>query len=245
MSVRGWTVAIGLIVLLLVVAELGAPWVAQRALHRALAPCVVAEEVAITGLTRPLVPQLLVGRARDVEVEAVGVRLGEVRVDRVLVALSVVELPWRPGPGGRLPAAQVDAHLTAADARVQLWAITPFGLRPTLRFEGGEVAIGAPGLGIDARFVPTIEPDRVALVPAIGPPSWWSSLGLALTVEVPDGVVVDSIDVGEGVVRVSGAVALEALGSGTATACDEPIAGQPPAHERAGAATAAVWSARG
>ena len=217
--------AVGLVLLVLVVAELAAPWVAQRALQRALAPCVVAEEVAITELARPLVPQLVLGRARDVEVVATGVRFGDLRVEQVNVALPVVALPWGFPPSGPMPAARVEARVTATDARAQLWAVTPFGLRPTLRFEGGEVVIGAPGLGLDARFVPTVAPDRVALVPALGVPSWWTSLGLALAVELPDGVRIDQIDVGEGLVRIRGTVVLDAVETGTGGVCEEPIAG--------------------
>ena len=218
-----WLAAAGTVLVLLVVAELAAPWAAQRALHRALAPCMVAERVTITGLSRPLVPQLLVGRARDVEVEAAGVRVGDLRVERITASLPVVDLPWGLGAREPLPAAQVAAEVTAADARVQLWAITPFGLQPTLRFVGGEVVIGAPGLGLDARFVPAIEPGRVALVPALGPPGWWSALGLALGADLPPGVVVDRIDVGEGLARVRGSVALDALDRG-AGGCAEPLA---------------------
>lgn len=217
--------AAGLVLLVLVVAELAAPWLAQRALHRALAPCVVAEELEITDLTRPLVPQLVLGRARDVEVVATGVRFGDLRVDHVSVALPVVALPWGFGAADPVPPARVEARITATDARAQLWALTPFGLRPTLRFEGGEVVIGAPGLGLDARFVPTVAPDRVALVPALGAPSWWTSLGLALAVELPDGVRIDRIDVGEGLVRISGAVAVDADGDRTGGVCEEPITG--------------------
>jgi len=218
-----WLLTAGTVLVLVVLAELAAPWAAQRALQRALSPCVVAERVEITALSRPLVPQLLMGRARDVEVEASGVRLGDLRVERITASLPIVALPWGLGPPESPPAAQVAAEVTAADARVQLWAITPFGLQPTLRFVGGEVVIGAPGLGLDARFVPAIEPGRVALVPALGPPSWWASLGLALGTELPQGVVVDRIDVGEGLVQVRGSVALDALDGG-AGGCEEPLA---------------------
>jgi len=220
---RRWLVAAGTVLVLVVVAELVAPWAAQRALHRALAPCVVAERVEVTTFSRPLVPQLLVGRARDVEVEASGVRFGDLRVERITAALPLVDLPWGFGAPEAPPAAEVAAEVTAADARVQLWAITPFGLQPTLRFVGGEVVIGAPGLGLDARFVPAIEPGRVALVPALGPPSWWTSLGLTLRAELPQGVVVDRIDVGEGLLRVSGSVALDDFDDGAGW-CEEPLA---------------------
>jgi hypothetical protein len=218
-----WLVAAGTVLALLVVAELAAPWFAQGSLHRALAPCVAAEEVRITGLRRPLVPQLLLGRARDVEVEAAGVRLGDLRVERITASLPLVDLPWGLGAREQPPAAAVTAEVTAADARAQLWAITPFGLQPTLRFVGGEVVIGAPGLGVDARFVPVVEPGRVALVPALGPPAWWTALGVAPGTDLPSGVVIDGIDVGEGLARVRGSVALDALGGG-AGGCEEPVA---------------------
>jgi hypothetical protein len=216
--------AAGVVLLVLVAAELAAPWFAQRALERALAPCVVAEELEITDLARPLVPQLLLGRARDVEVEATGVMLGDLRVDHVSVVLPVVALPWGLDAADPAPAAQVEARVTATDARAQLWAVTPFGLRPTLRFEGGEVVIGAPGLGLDARLVPTVTAERIALVPALGPPSWWTSLGLALAVDLPDGVSVDRIDVGEGLARIHGSVAVGAGAAGSSGACDTPLA---------------------
>ena len=218
-----WLTTVGTVLVLVVVAELAAPWAAQRALHRALSPCVVAERVEITRLSRPLVPQLLLGRARDVEVEASGVRFGDLRVERITASLPLVDLPWGLGLPEGPPAARVAAEVTAADARVQLWAITPFGLQPTLRFVGGEVVIGAPGLGLDARFVPAVEPGRVALVPALGAPSWWTSLGLGLGTELPQGVVIDRIDVGEGLVQVRGSVDLDALDGG-AGGCEEPLA---------------------
>ncbi|MFO7777983.1 MAG: hypothetical protein R6V28_06495 [Nitriliruptoraceae bacterium] len=230
MSRRRWLAAAGLVLLVLVIAELAAPWVAQRALERALPPCVAIEEVEFTNLSRPLLPQLLVGRAHDVEVAASGVEVADLRVDQVTVALPEVVLPWGFGTAEPLPAAQVQARITATDARAQLWAVTPFGLRPTLRFEGGEVVVGAPGLGLDARFVPTVTRDRVALVPALGPPSWWTSLGLALAVELPDGVDIERIEVGEGLVRVRGSVALEVYEPGTGGVCEEPIASASNAH---------------
>lgn len=242
MTRRRWLVAVGTVLVLVVIAELAAPWAAQRALHRTLAPCVVAERVEVTALSRPVVPQLLVGRARDVEVEASGVRFGDLRVERLSASLPLVDLPWGLGSPEEPPVAQVTAEVTAADARVQLWAITPFGLQPTLRFVGGEVVIGVPGLGLDARFVPAVEPGRIVLVPALGPPSWWTALGLSLSAELPQGVVVDRIDVGEGLLRVSGSVTLDALDGGP-TGCEESLAAPvvvvepvPVGRDRAGSA---------
>lgn len=208
----------------LVVVEVVAPRVAERALHRALAPCVVAEEVEITELARPVVPQLLVGRARDVEVVATGVQAGELRIDRVRVALPAVPLPWGVGADDDVPPAEVEAQVTVGDARARLEAIAPPGLEPTLGFEDGQVVIGTPRLGLDARFVPVIESDRVSLVPAVGPPSWWTSLGLALAVDLPAGVGVDRIDVEAGRVRIAGSVDLASVGGGSGGSCEEPIA---------------------
>jgi hypothetical protein len=237
-------VAAGVVLLVLVVAELAAPWFAQRALERALEPCVVAEEVEITDLARPLLPQLLLGRARDVEVVATGVRFGDLRVDHVRVALPVVALPWGLEVADPAPAAQVEARITATDARAQLWAVTPFGLQPTLRFEGGEVVIGAPGLGLDVRLVPQVTTERVALVPALGPPSWWTSLGLGLAVDLPDGVSVDRIDVGEGLMRIHGSVTVEAGDGGNDRACGTPLVGAPEADEPAALVAVARTAAR-
>lgn len=222
----GWLLA-GVLVLVLLVAELVAPRLAERALLRTLGPCVVAEEVAITGLSRPLLPQLVTGRARRAEVVATGVVLGELRVERVEAALTRLDLPWGLTPGEPDPPIEVTAEVTAADARALLHAITPFGLRPTLELRAGEVVIGAPGLGLDARFVPVIRPDEVALVPALGPPEWWTALGLALRTELPGGVTVESIDVGEDRVLARGQVVLAELTPAGAPVCETPLAADP------------------
>ncbi len=242
MNRRRWFLAAGLVLLVLLVAELTAPWFAERALDRELARCVAVDELEFTSLSRPLLPQLLLGRVHDVEVAASGVELGELRVDHVTVALPVVVLPWGSAVTDPVPAARVQARITAADARAGLWAVTPFGLQPTLRFEDGEVVVGAPGLGLDARFVPTVTPDRVALVPALGPPSWWTSLGLSLGVELPDGVDIEGIEVGQGLVRVRGSVALDVVDAGTGGACEEPIAGGAVEAHLRGAHAGAPWT---
>ena len=216
----------GVLVLVLLVAELAAPRIAERALLRTLGPCVVAEDVSITELSRPVLPQLVTGRARAAEVVATGVVLGELRVERVEATLTRFDLPWGLSPGEQDPPIEVTAEVTAPDARELLHAITPFGLRPTLELTAGEVVIGAPGLGLDARFVPVISPDEVALVPALGPPEWWTALGLALRTELPDGVSVLRIDVGEDRVLARGQVLLAELTPTGEPMCETPVAGE-------------------
>lgn len=225
MTPRTGLVVAAMLAVFVIAAELTAPVLAQRALLRALGPCVEAEEVAITELSRPVLPQLLTGRARSAEVVATGVVLGELRVERVEAAVTRLDLPWRvlPGDDDSAPI-DVTAVITAPDAREALQAITPFGLQPTLRFVGGEVVIGAPGLGIDARFVPVLAPGEVALVPAIGAPQWWTALGLALRAGLPDGVTVASIDVGGDRVRAQGQVVLGELTPGGRPRCETPVA---------------------
>lgn len=209
----------------LVVAELAAPTLAQRALLQALGPCVQAEDVTITELSRPVLPQLVTGRARDTEVVATGVVLGELRVERVQAAVTRLDLPWGLLPAeGQAPPITVTAVITAPDARALLHELVPFGLEPTLRFAGGEVVVGAPGIGLDARFVPVVAPEEVALVPAVGAPQWWTALGLALRVEMPEGVTVTDIDVAEGRVRARAQVVLTELTPTGAPRCESPLA---------------------
>lgn len=223
-------VGVGVLLALLLAAELVAPRLAQRALERALAPCVVAEGVEVTALARPVLPGLVVGRVRAAEVVATGVQLGELRVERIEVALTDAPLPWSWRSGAAAPPVEVLALVTAPDAREALWAVAPLGLRPTLRLEGGEVVIGAPGLGIDVRLAPVVEVGRIALVPALGPPGWWTALGLALATDLPDGVVVSRLDVGEGRVQLEGSVDLDALGvgAGQGGGCPAPVVGAAP-----------------
>ena len=210
--------------LVLIAAELAAPTLAHRALLRSLGACVQAEDVAITELSRPVLPQLLTGRARNAEVVATGVVLGDLRVERVEASVERLDLPWGLPRGDEDPPIELTAVITAPDARALLHAITPFGLQPTLELAAGEVVIGAPGLGLDARFVPVVAPGEVALVPALGPPEWWTGLGLALRTDLPDGVTVASIDVGEDRVLARGQVALAELTPSGQPRCETPVA---------------------
>jgi hypothetical protein len=139
---------------------------------------------------RPLLPQLLLGRARDVEVVATGVRLGDLRVDDHVVALPVVELPWglehrRRGASraGREP--RRSRLLTPVPS---CGPSPPSACNRPCGSSGGEVVIGRLASVWMPGSSPRSSPSRVALVPALGPPSWWTSLGLALAVDLPDGV---------------------------------------------------------
>lgn len=210
--------------LVLVAAELAAPTLTQRALLRSLGDCVEAEDIRVSELSRPVLPQLLTGRARDAEVVATGVLLGDLRVERVEAAITRLDLPWGLPRGEADPPIEITAEITAPDARTLLHAIAPFGLQPTLEFAAGEVVIGAPGLGIDARFVPVVGTDEVALVPALGAPEWWTALGLALRAELPPGVSVLRIDVGEDRVLATGQVTLAELTPTGQPRCQTPVA---------------------
>lgn len=222
-------------VLVLLVAELLAPAIAVRALERNLGPCLSAERIEITRLSRPVLPQVLLGRIRDAEVVATGIGLEELRVEQVTLEVPEASLPWRL-TSPELPPVQVTAVVTAADARASLADVLPLGLSPTLRFVGGEVAVGVPGFGLEARFVPVVGPDRVALVPAIGPPDWWVALGLSLGVDLPPGVTVTRIDVGEDRVEARAAVLLDELevGDGPSCAPEDQVAARPASGEAVG-----------
>lgn len=203
---------------LLVVAELLAPALAVRALERNLGPCLTAERLEVRRLSRPVLPQVLLGRVRDAEVVATGLELEQLRVEQVVLIVPEASLPWRL-TAPELPPARVTAVVTAGDARASLTEVLPLGLSPTLRFVGGEVAVGVPGFGLEARFVPVVGPERVALVPAIGPPAWWVSLGLSLGVDLPPGVTVTRVDVGEDRIEARAEVDLDALEAGEGPVC--------------------------
>lgn len=211
-------VVVAAVVALLVVAELLAPALAVRALERSLGPCLSAERLEITRLSRPVLPQVLLGRVRDAEVVATGIGLEQLRVEQVVIAVPEASLPWRLTSPDQ-PPASVTAVVTAADARASLIEVLPFDLTPTLRFVGGEVAVGLPGVSLEARFVPVVAPDRVALVPAIGPPAWWVALGLTLGVDLPTGVEVTRVDVGEDRVEARAEVDLDDLEVGDGPSC--------------------------
>jgi hypothetical protein len=215
-------VLVGVLVLALAVEAAAVP-VAQRLVARAMGRCLAVEAVTIAAVRRPVLPQLLLGRARDVELVATGLELDGLRVEAATIRSSQVLLPWAPFPPAAPPPAELELIATERDLGAWLEARAPFGLAPVVELTPGVAAVGVAALPARVRVEVAVR-DRVLRVAPVGQvPAWFASLGLDLAFELPDDVRLDHLVIEEG--RLAATVAVDAVaGVDGSRGCAGPLA---------------------
>jgi hypothetical protein len=176
------------------VVEIAALPVATRLVGDALERCLPFDDVEVETIDRPVLPRLLVGRARGVELEATGLRFDEIRVERARLALPEVGLPWalRPPPEAE---ATLELELSERDVQDFLAEQAPFGLEPVVELTPGIAAIGVEPLPVRVRLSVEVRDGVLRVSPVGEVPSWFGRLGLDLAPEIPEGVELDRLDV--------------------------------------------------
>lgn len=213
---------LGALAALLVLAELVAVPVASRLLSDAAARCVRHDSFAVTEVDRPVVPRLLIGRARGVEAEASGVQVGELRIDRVAVALPEVTLPWAPGEPQVLRG-EVRAALTEDDLTAFVRSLTPVPLPVSVELDDDVARIGAAGVPLTVDLTLTVAADgTVQLSPVAGDVDLLEQLGLRLTLDPGEQVDITELQAAAG--QLEGVADLSVVpGLSDGTTCDEPL----------------------
>lgn len=210
----------GVVVVLLVVVELAAVPVAERALGQALGRCLPYETISVAHVGRPLVPGLILGRVRDVEVEVTGLEVRGLRVERTRLRLPRAYAPYAPFAPDP-PEAVLEVVLVDDDVEAALAETLPFGLEPVVRFGPGRLRVGVPPVEVEAGV--RVEDGVLLITPSGLPPSWWARLGLEGGVELPEDLRVDTVELtpGELTAQVRVDVVAGVDGSG---ACEGPLA---------------------
>lgn len=220
---RRWVLgAVAGLVVLLLGAEVAAVPLASRLLSDAAARCVRHESLQVTAVDRPVLPGLVLGRATGVELEATGLRIGDLRVDRAQLALPEVTLPWAPGTAEVLEA-ELAATVTEEDVAELLRAVTRLPLPVIVRLEDDLAQLGARGvpLTVDLRLVVT--PDgAVELSPVAGEVELLERLGLQLTLDPGEQVTITELHLADG--ELAGRADLEVVpGLSDGQGCEEPL----------------------
>jgi hypothetical protein len=187
-------VALGAAVLVVVlVVEIAALPVATRLVGSALGRCLPFDDVEVETIDRPVLPRLLVGRARGVELEATGLRLDGIRAERARLALPEVGLPWalRPPPQAE---AILELELSERDVQDFLAEQAPFGLEPVVDLTPGVAAIGVEPLPARVRLSVEVRDGVLRVSPLGEVPRWFERLGLDLAFELPEEVGLDRLD---------------------------------------------------
>lgn len=218
----------GVIAIVAVVAllgvELAATSMASRSVRSAVECCAEVQDLEVTSIARPAVLGFLRGEVRDVRVTATGVRVGDLRVDRVDARLPVA--PAGFGSGSEPLTVVADARILERDLERYLVARAPDLASPTLRVTPGELQIGDQRVPFTFGAIVRIDGDGdLQLVPTIGDPRLWSSLGLELQIEVPRDLELRSIDLLDGVVVVTARAEVEGDAASPANCPDVALLG--------------------
>ncbi|MTV24379.1 DUF2993 domain-containing protein [Nitriliruptoraceae bacterium ZYF776] len=216
---KHWLAGIaGAVVAALVVAELAAVPLAERAVRDAMAGCVSAGEIELEGVGRPVVPGLLLGRARDVTLVGEGLVLGELRIDRARLDAPRVELPWAFGDA-ETGTAELEVELTEDDVAAAVVDLAPLGVELTVEFAPDEVVVGARHLPLEVRLELDAVDGELRFRPVAGDAAWWDRLGIYRDLELPEEVTVRDVEVAAGTLRGTLDVALP-RGGGGGGACE-------------------------
>jgi hypothetical protein len=221
-------VGAGVVVALLLVAELVAVPLATRLVGDALRSCVPHGELTIERVRRPAVPRLLLGRADEVRLRVEDAELDGLVVAEAVVHAPRVVLPWAfgdPAPGP----ATVELRIEEAAVAARLAELTPLGIRPRVSLDHGVVRLGVPATRAEVVVGLAVRDDgTLVLQPGAGPTGWWERLGLARELPLPPDVRVADVTIDRQAVTAT--LELDELPGGDGDGCEEPIAA-PPAAE--------------
>jgi hypothetical protein len=223
-------VGTGLVVALLLVAELAAVPLATRLVGDALGRCIPHGELTIERVRRPAVPRLLLGRADGVRLRVEDAELDGLQVAEAVVHAPRVVLPWALGDPTPGPAT-VELRIEEAAVAARLAELTPLGIRPRVTLDHGVVRVGVPATPAELVVTLAVRDDgALVLQPGAGPTGWWDRLGLARELPLPADVRVADVTIDRQAVTAT--VELDELPGGDGDGCEEPIAA-PPDAERA------------
>jgi hypothetical protein len=215
-------VGVALLVALLLVLEVLAVPLATRAVGSALGRCIEHGSLRIEQVTRPVVPHLLLGRARDVVLRVEDVELEGLRVAEAVVEVPRAVLPWAIGDP-EPSAATIHLRVDEADVADRLRDLTPLGVRPDVDLHDEVARLGLPGLSFELALTLEVRDDGVlVLQPRGGPSGWWERLGLAREIELPAGVHVEAVSLHEQALTAT--LQLDELPGVDGEGCDEPVA---------------------
>lgn len=165
---RGFLVAAGVVGMVLVLLEALAVPLATRVIGAVVARCVPYESLEVTSVARPVVPRLLLGRARDVELRATEVVVGDLRLSEVELRLPTAVLPWAVGDP-EPSRGELTVGIDEADLERTVRAVSPLRLPVELDLRPGVASLGGPWLPVTVDLEVEVEPDgTVRLRPVRG-----------------------------------------------------------------------------
>lgn len=218
---RKLALAAGVLVAVLVVLELAAVPLATRVIGAVLGRCVTYEQLEVTAVARPVVPRLLVGRARDVELRATGVVAGDLRIAEAHLDLPEAILPWAPGdpdPATATLALRVDEP----DLERALRSLAPLGLPVEVELQPDVATVGSSVVPLALDLEVEVDPDGTVRLRPVRGGELLERLGLARSFPPGEAARVTALRIGEG--ELSGTLELDVVpGVGGGEGCRMPM----------------------
>lgn len=215
--------AAGLIALL-VVLELAAVPVATAVIGRVVARCVDYASFEVAAVDRPVVPRLLLGRARGVELRATDLAAGPFRVAEAQLHLPEAVLPWAVGGDDEVATATLTVRAEEAAVEDALAEVVPFGVPIEVELHDGFATLGSPVLPFDLDVEARVDDDGTVRLRPVRGGELLERIGIAASYDASATARMTALDVGEGELRA--AAAFEVVpGVGGGGACEEPLLG--------------------
>lgn len=219
---RAALVAAAIVLVVAVAAEVLAVPVATRMVGDALGRCLPYEELEITRVDRPVVPRLLAGRARGIEMRATGLELGELRVDEAHLDVPLAILPWALGSPTPQPAT-LELVLLDHDLETFLSDGLPLWIRPSVGLTPGVAELGMEPFPVTVEVAVSVQDRVVEIAPAGEPPDWWDRVPLPERFTLPEDVDLTALQVQDG--ELATTLVVDALpGVDGAEGCTGPLA---------------------
>lgn len=222
---RKLTVTAGVLVVVLVALELAAVPLATRVIGAVLGRCVAYDHLEVTSVARPVVPWLLVGRARDVELRATDVVAGDLRIADAHLTLREAVLPWALGDP---EPATAGLTLRVEEAAVEraLRSLTPPGFPVEVELRPDVATLGSPVVPLALDLEVEVDPDGTVRLRPVRGGELLERLGLARRFPPGEDARVTALRIGAG--EVTGSLDLDVVpGVGGGEGCQVPLAAGP------------------
>ncbi|WP_052664437.1 LmeA family phospholipid-binding protein [Nitriliruptor alkaliphilus] len=214
---------IGVLVLvaLVLVLELAAIPVATRIIGSVVSRCVAYDHLEVTSVARPVVPRLLVGRARDVELHATGVVAGDLRLADARLTMQQAYLPWAVGAPD-VARADLDLRVDEADLERILRSVVPLGVPVEVELRPDVATLGSSVVPVTLDVEVEVGGDGTVRLRPVRGGELLERLGIGHSFPPGETARVTDLSIEEGALH--GALALDVVpGVGTGGGCQEPL----------------------
>lgn len=197
----------GVVASVLVLLEVLAVPLATRVIGAVATRCATYESLAVTSVARPVVPRLLLGRVRDVELRATGVVVDELWLSEVELHLPRAVLPWAVGdrdPSRGTLAVGVDE----GDLERTVRAALPLELPVDVEVRRGVATVDLPWSPVAVDLEVEVDPDGTVRLRPVRGGELLERLGIARRFPPREGLHITSVRIEDDHVRGTADVAV-------------------------------------